>query len=91
MELLHEILPGLSRTAFLVNPSNRNLRIDAAEIQAAADALGEHLKVLTASTESELDTALPTIIRQRVDALLVKPAPFFINQLIPRPSELQAL
>jgi hypothetical protein len=40
--------------AFLVNPSNLNSRIDAHEIQAAADALGQHLEVLTASTENEL-------------------------------------
>jgi putative tryptophan/tyrosine transport system substrate-binding protein len=54
LELLQELLPGRSRVAFLVNPSNLNSRIDAHEIQAAADALGQHLEVLTASTENEL-------------------------------------
>jgi putative tryptophan/tyrosine transport system substrate-binding protein len=48
LELLQELLPGRSRVAFLVNPSNLNSRIDAHEIQAAADALGQHLEVLTA-------------------------------------------
>jgi putative ABC transport system substrate-binding protein len=79
LELLHELLPGLSKVALLVNPSNLNSRIDAPEIQVAADTLGRHLEVLTASTEHELDTAFTTMVRQRVDALIVKPDPFFIH------------
>jgi putative ABC transport system substrate-binding protein len=80
LELLHELLPGSNRVAFLVNPSNPNSRIDAPEIQAAADALGQHLEVLTASTENELDEVFTTMVRERTDALLVKPDPFFIDQ-----------
>jgi putative ABC transport system substrate-binding protein len=80
LELLQELLPGRSRVAFLVNPSNLNSRIDAHEIQAAADALGQHLEVLTASSEDELDAAFTTMVRERIDALLVKPDPFFIDR-----------
>jgi putative ABC transport system substrate-binding protein len=80
LELLRELLPGSSRVAFLVNSRNLNSRIDAPEIQAAADVLGQHLEVLTASTENELDAAFTTMVRERIDALLVKPDPFFINQ-----------
>jgi ABC-type uncharacterized transport system substrate-binding protein len=76
LELLRELLPDSSRVAFLVNPSNLNSRIDAPETQAAADALGQHLEVLTASTENELDAAFATMVRKRIDALLVKPDPF---------------
>jgi putative tryptophan/tyrosine transport system substrate-binding protein len=32
-----------------------------------------------ASTENELETAFRTMVRQRVDALIVKPDPFFIS------------
>jgi ABC-type uncharacterized transport system substrate-binding protein len=49
LELLHELRPEFSRVAFLVNTSNQDSRIDAPEIQAAADALGANLEVLTAS------------------------------------------
>ena len=80
LELLQELLPGRGRVAFLVNPSNLNSRIDGHEIQAAADALGQHLEVLTASTENELDAAFTTMVQERIDALLVKPDPFFISQ-----------
>jgi putative ABC transport system substrate-binding protein len=80
LELLHELLPNSSKIALLLNPSNPNSQIDTAQIQAAADALGKHLEVLTASTESELDTAFPTLVRQGVHALVVKPDPLFISQ-----------
>jgi putative ABC transport system substrate-binding protein len=80
LELLREFLPASSRVAFLVNPRNLNSRIDAPEIQAAADALGQHLEVLTASTENELDEAFTAMVRVRIDALLVKPDPFFIDR-----------
>jgi len=78
LELLRELVPRFSTVALLVNPSNRNSRIELPEIQTAANALGASLEVLTASTEDELDTAFTTMVRQRVDALVVKPDPFFI-------------
>ena len=80
LELLHEMVPGFRRVALLVNPDNRNSRIDTPEVQAAADALGQHLEVLTAGAESDLDTAFATMARQRIDALVVKADPFFISQ-----------
>ena len=80
LELLHELLPDVSQIAFLVNPANQNSLVDVSEIQAAAKALGQHLEVVTASTENELDTAFTTMVPQRVSAILVKPDPFFIDQ-----------
>jgi putative ABC transport system substrate-binding protein len=80
LELLHELLPRSGKVAFLVNPSNPNSRIDAPEIQTAADALGQHLQVLAASTENELDAAFTTMVQERIDAILVKPDPFFIDR-----------
>jgi putative tryptophan/tyrosine transport system substrate-binding protein len=80
LEFIHELLPGSARVGLLVNPSNLNSRIDIAEVQAAADALGQRLEVLTASTESELETAFATMVRKQVDALIVKADPFFIYQ-----------
>ena len=80
LELLHELPPDSSKVALLLNPSNPNSQIDTPRIQATADALGEHFEVLTASTESELDTGFTTLVRQGVHALVVKPDPFFISQ-----------
>jgi putative tryptophan/tyrosine transport system substrate-binding protein len=80
LELLHELVQNFRRAAYLVNPSNRNSRIDTPEVQAAADALGQHLEVLTAGTENELDAAFAKMARQQIDALVVKADPFFISQ-----------
>jgi putative ABC transport system substrate-binding protein len=80
LELLHELLPGSRTVGLLLNPSNLNSEVDTPAIQAAADAMGQHLEVLTASTENELETAFTTMVRQRVDALVVKPDQFLISQ-----------
>jgi ABC-type uncharacterized transport system substrate-binding protein len=80
LELLHELRPSFSKLALLVNPSNLNSRIDTPEMQAAADALGGHLEVLAAGTESELETAFAAMLRQGIDALVVKADPFFIDR-----------
>jgi putative tryptophan/tyrosine transport system substrate-binding protein len=80
LELLRELLPNSNKVALLLNPSNPNSQIDTPAIQAAADALGQHLEVLTTTTEDELEITFATMIRQRVDALVVKPDPFFISR-----------
>ena len=67
LELVHET--GLSQVASLVNPVNANSLVDVSEIQAAADVLRQHLEVVTASTENELDTAFTAMVPQRVSAL----------------------
>ena len=70
LELLHEMVPGFRRVALLVNPDNRNSRIDTPEVQAAAEVLGQHLEVLTAGAESDLDTAFATMARSEDDAII---------------------
>jgi len=79
LELLRELLPNSNKVALLLNPSNPNAQIDTPEIQAAADALGECLEVLTASTESELETSFTTSVGQGIHALVVKPDPLFMS------------
>ena len=80
LELLHEILPSASTIALLINPNNPNAQADAPEIQAAANALGQRLEVLTASTEGDLEAAFATMVERRAGALVVKPDPFFIDR-----------
>ena len=57
VELLHQLLPTADTIALLANPGNVNIKTDEPEIRAAADRLKQHLEVLTASTESELEAA----------------------------------
>jgi putative ABC transport system substrate-binding protein len=75
LELLREALPSISTFALLVNPNNPNV-VDAPETEAAANAIGRRLEVLTASTESDLEAAFTTMVRRQVGALIVMPDPF---------------
>ena len=76
LELLSELLPSTSTFALLVNPSNPNV-VDTPETEAAANAIGRHLEVLTASTEGDLEAAFTTMVRRQAGALIVMPDPFF--------------
>jgi putative tryptophan/tyrosine transport system substrate-binding protein len=80
VELLHELLPAANAIALLANPGNVNIKSDEPEIRAAADRLKQHLEVLTASTESDLEAAFATMVQHRVGSLIVMPDPFFISR-----------
>jgi putative tryptophan/tyrosine transport system substrate-binding protein len=79
VELLHEVLP-VNTIALLANSGNVNIKTDEPEIRAAADRLKQHLEVLTASTESDLEAAFATMVQHRVGSLIVMPDPFFISR-----------
>jgi len=73
LEVLLELVPTARMISLLVNPENPNIRADVPEVQQAAQTLGRHLEVLTASTENELDTAFTNT---KADALVVMPDPY---------------
>ena len=79
LELLHELVPSTSTFALLANPNNPNLAADVTEIEAAANALGRRVEVLTASTESDLEAAFAIMVEHRVGGLIVMPDPFFYS------------
>jgi len=62
-----------------VNPNNPNVAAQAKEIQAATTALGLQLNVLRAASQSDIDNAFATLVRQRTDALVVSVDPFFLS------------
>jgi putative ABC transport system substrate-binding protein len=71
LELLRELLPSARLVAFLANPSNPYTEPETNEVRDAAHSLGLRLHVLTASSEIDFVPAFATMIRQRVDALLM--------------------
>jgi putative ABC transport system substrate-binding protein len=77
LELLRDLIPSASTFALLVNPHNPNV-VEVPEIEAAANALGRRLEVLTASTESEFEAAFATVVQHRADGLIVMADPFLI-------------
>jgi putative tryptophan/tyrosine transport system substrate-binding protein len=80
LDLLHELVPTASMIVLLLNPRNPNAHAYVLQTQAAADALGLRLQMLTAHTEADLEAAFGIMVQQRADAMLVTADPFFIAQ-----------
>jgi ABC-type uncharacterized transport system substrate-binding protein len=81
LELLHELIPQATVISVLVNPNFPGTAFQLRDVQEAARTLGHPMRVLNASTRSEINTAFATIAQQRTDALLVAGDPFFLSRL----------
>jgi putative ABC transport system substrate-binding protein len=83
LELLRELVPGATRVAVLVNPSNVSTTENTVrDIEVAAPTLGLQTYVLNASTSREIDVAFATLERERPDALFVSSDPFFSSRRV---------
>jgi putative tryptophan/tyrosine transport system substrate-binding protein len=81
IQMVHELLPKVTRIAFLVNPANRALaEADTKEARETASSLGLDLLVLNASSPSEIDAAFATFVREQVGALLTNSESYFMIQ-----------
>ena len=78
--LLHELLPGATTIAVLVNPSTFSSAEEAENVDNAARAIGRKTKVLQAATEAQLDAAMATLHQLQTDALLLAADPFFLTR-----------
>jgi putative ABC transport system substrate-binding protein len=77
LELLRTLLPNPTKIAHLLNPNNPSAKSDSQDVRDAAQALGQEIVVVHASTERELSAAFSDIVQQRVGAVLVNSDPFF--------------
>jgi putative ABC transport system substrate-binding protein len=75
--LLREIAPQVVDVALLVNPKGTLAESQIKDAEAAVQALGQHLYVANASSESEIEEALVTMDRLKINALLVGVDPLF--------------
>lgn len=71
LELLHDVIPGATTAAALVNLTNPNAEIVSGSLQAAARKLRLKLQVLNASNERDIDTAFATLARLRAGGLVI--------------------
>jgi putative tryptophan/tyrosine transport system substrate-binding protein len=79
LSLLRELVPRASTFGLLVDPTNPNSKFETADMQAAVDLLGYKLVVGSASTATEVDTALTNLVQQRIEALAVAAHAFFLG------------
>ena len=78
LALLHELVPGITSIAMLVNPANPSLlQAETKDLQSAAHVLGVRVLVLNGGTESDIAAAFATLVEQQVSALLISNDTFF--------------
>jgi ABC-type uncharacterized transport system substrate-binding protein len=75
--LLHELVPGTSRIAVLLNPNNPNAGPQLRDITEAAHTLGLQITVLHAANEGDLNKVLAKLPEADTGALLVGAEAFF--------------
>jgi putative ABC transport system substrate-binding protein len=78
--LLRELLPTATRIGLLVNPTNANVEGATKDVTAAALAIGAQIDVVRASSSSEIEVAFATLVRNRVDAIVVGPDAFLASR-----------
>jgi putative tryptophan/tyrosine transport system substrate-binding protein len=82
LELLRELLPGVTRVTALVNPTTPLAESALKDIEPAARAMGMQIKVLNASTSGEINVALETFVHERPDALFVSADSVFTTRRV---------
>src|SRR5262245_16631387 len=80
LEVAHELVPGASLFACLVDPNNPITESVTRDLQAAADTLGRKLLVVGASTGHELDAAFANAAQQRAGAILLEGDGFLFGE-----------
>ena len=81
LELLHELLPGTTIIALLVNPTNPvAAKEQSRAVQAAARTLGLQLHVLHASTERDFNSVFASLVQLRAGALVIGSDLFFTSR-----------
>jgi putative ABC transport system substrate-binding protein len=78
LELLRELVPNATVIAVLTNPNNPAAGVR--DEQTIANATGQRVLALDASTVTEIEQAFATLVRQRADVLLVNADAFYTAQ-----------
>ena len=80
LELLKEIVPGISRVAVMLNAGNPQSQFELREMQAAAQAMGLHLHPVQISSQDALEEAFAAMSRASAHALIILTDPIFFSQ-----------
>jgi putative ABC transport system substrate-binding protein len=83
LQLLKEIVPGLSRVVVLWHPhayGERTMRGMVNEIESAARSLGASLQFVPADSPADLESAFTKLANARADGLVLFPSPMLYSQ-----------
>jgi putative tryptophan/tyrosine transport system substrate-binding protein len=79
VELMHELVPGASVVAMLVNP-NGPAAEEQPDVEAAVRKFGQQLVVLKAGADSEIGSAIAGAAEKKASVLLVSADPLFLSK-----------
>jgi ABC-type uncharacterized transport system substrate-binding protein len=79
LELLRELASKPISTAFLVNSKHPTAKSQIRDLEEAAQGIGQKVMILRASSAPEIEEAFATLLRERIDALVIGADPFFQN------------
>jgi putative ABC transport system substrate-binding protein len=80
LQLLKEVVPGLSRVAILFNPTNHYMPLALQSARKGAQILHVSLAVYEARDTTTLDVAFVALTKDRPDALMVPADTFLVSQ-----------
>lgn len=80
LQVLHEAVPRAQRIGVLWNPTTLTHPAAIKVIESTAQQLGVRLIMVEAKSAEELETAFATMMRERVEALLVVPSPLSFRE-----------
>jgi len=76
-EQLHDLVPAAPLVALLVDPTAAQTRSELPGVQAAADKIGQQVRIFNVSNDREIDAAFATIVDQHIGGLIVQTDQFF--------------
>jgi putative ABC transport system substrate-binding protein len=76
LELLRQLMPKSTPMGVLVQPNNPNTEAERSEVLAAAQAVGQQLIVLVATSSRDIEAAFATFVQRGAGALQVGGGPF---------------
>jgi ABC-type uncharacterized transport system substrate-binding protein len=83
LQLLKEIVPGLSRVVVLWHPhayGERTMSGMLKEIESTAQSLGTKLQLVPAASSDDLSSAFAAMTTERADGLIIFPSPMLFSQ-----------
>jgi putative ABC transport system substrate-binding protein len=80
LELLHELAPGATAVAVLVNPANPNVDSNMRDIAAAGHSTRLRIVFIKASGDQDFETAFSTISERRAGVLIISADGFFASR-----------
>ena len=83
LELLRKLVPKAGIIAMLVNPGTSETDAERADVQAAAQAVGQQIRIVEIRNTTEIETAVAAAVAAGAGALLIGAGTFWFNNRLP--------